>query len=148
MGEAVSALAHDLRPLVKHYDWVTSGYGCFLSETEATISATSAVGVGDADGLPGDGGIHPLVLLLPDVLGEGSVVPLAGVGEGGLVVVESELECDCSLADVLLVLGVGVHLGFVHQAGDLAPSLERAHPPAASTVAAGVLHVLLSLHQL
>ena len=64
------------------------------------------------------------------------------------MVVEPELEGDCSLADVLLVLGVGVHLGFVHQAGDLAPSLERAHPPAASTVAAGVLHVLLSLHQL
>ena len=39
------------------------------------------------------------------------------------MVVEPELECDCSLTDVLLVLGVGVHLGFVHQAGDLAPSL-------------------------
>ena len=75
--EAVSALAYDLRPLVQHCGWLTSGYGCFLSETKATITATFAVGVGDADGLPGDGGIHPLVLLLPDVLGEGSVVPLA-----------------------------------------------------------------------
>ena len=52
-----------------------------------------------------------------------------------------ELKGDGSLADVLLVLNVGVHLGFIHRAGDLAPSRGSAHPFATSTVAAGVLYV-------
>ena len=81
-------------------------------------------------------------------MGQGGVVLLTDVDKGGCVVVEPQLECDCSLPNVLFDLITTLSLGFVDKAWNLAPSLKRSLCHTSSAVAAGLSHVLLLLHQL
>ena len=60
------------------------------------------------------------------------------------MVIEPQLEGDCSLAHKLLVVGGGVYLGLVHQAGDLTPPLEWVQVLASPAVATRDCHILLS----
>ena len=148
VGEFVPTLIHHFRPSVQHDTEVSPGNGCLLSETETALLATSCVGLGDADWLPDDVGVHLLFLLHPKVVGQGGVVLLAEVGKGGLVVVEPKLECNGSLSYVFFCLISTLSLCFVDKALNLASSLEWAHWLAPSAVASRLSHVHLLLHQL
>ena len=110
----VPALLHDLRPLVQHEVDVPACNGCLLCETETAMLAAPCVGVGDTHRLPGDVGVQTLVLLFPEVVGQGGVVLLALTDKGGLVVVKPQLESYCCLSNVLLYLISSLSPSFVN----------------------------------
>ena len=148
MGWSVPALLHDLRPFVQHEAKVPPGNGSLLCEAETTLLAAPCVWVGDAYLLPGDVGVQAHVLLPPEVVGQGGVVPLALADKGGLVVVEPQLESDCCLTNVLLDLTSTLSPSLVNKTLDLTSSLEWTHCSAPSAVAARLSLVLPLPYQL
>ena len=123
----VPALLHDLRPLVQHEADVPTGNGCLLGEAEVALLVAPCVRVGDTHRLPGDVGVQALVLLPPEVVGQGGLVPLGVADKGGLVVVVPQLKGYCSLPNILLDFISTLSPSFVYQALDLAFSLEGTH---------------------
>ena len=59
----------------------------FLCEAKSTHLGGGGEGLRPGEDLPPDGVVHPLILQLPHVGGQGGLGPLAGVLEVGLVVV-------------------------------------------------------------
>ena len=122
----MSALGYDLVPLVQRGGGVGKGDVGLLHDAEVAGSRLPAVGGSQAEDRPllvvGD----VIVLLLPDIAGEGGFVGLISVVEGCLVTCKPLLEGVGREPDVLLGVASSFHSAFVHQATGLALSIKGA----------------------
>ena len=93
----------------------------FLCQTKPAHLGGGGEGLCPGEDLPLDGVVHPLVLQLPHVAGQGGLVPLGGVFEVRLVVAVPRLPLRHGEADVRLLLAGRLHLRLVYGVSDQAP---------------------------
>ena len=97
-------------------------YHHFLSQTKSTHFGGGGEGLRPFEDFPLHVEVHPLVLQLPHVAGQGGLAPLGGVFEVGLVVAVPGLPLRHGEADVgLLLLAGHLHLRLVDGVGVQAP---------------------------
>ena len=112
----VSARREELRALVESSSSVHDHH--FLCQTKPAHLGGGGEGLRPGEDLPPNGVVHPLVLQLPHVSGQGGLGPLAGVLEFGLVVAVASLPLWHGEADVgLLLLADHLHLRLVDRVG-------------------------------
>ena len=94
----------------------------FLCQTKPAHLGGGGEGLCPGEDLPLDGVVHPLVLQLPHVAGQGGLAPLRRVFEVGLMVAVTGLPLWHGEADVgLLLLAGHLHLRLVDGVGVQAP---------------------------
>ena len=93
----------------------------FLRQTKAAHLGGGGEGLRPGEDLPLDGVVHPLVLQIPHVAGQGGLVPLGGVFEVGLVVSVPRLPLRHGEANVRLLPAGRLHLRLVDGVGVQAP---------------------------
>ena len=98
----VSTRREELRPFVEGGASVHDFH--FLCQAKSTHLGGGGEGLRPGEDLPPDGVVHPLILQLPHVGGQGGLGPLAGVLEVGLVVGVASLPLWHGEADVGLLL--------------------------------------------
>ena len=130
----MSTFGYNFIPLVQHGGGVGKGDVCLLHETEVAGSCLPTVGGSKAEDRPllveGDA----IVLLLPDVAGEGGFVGLVSVSERCLVSCKPLLEGVGCEPDILLDVTGSFYSALVHNIARLALSIQGAgRPPAVAT---------------
>ena len=109
----------ELRPFVESGASVHDFH--FLCQAKSTHLGGGGEGLRPGEDLPLDGVVHPLVLQIPHVAGQGGLVPLGGVFEVGLVVSVPRLPLRHGEANVRLLPAGRLHLRLVDGVGVQAP---------------------------